>query len=212
MDDDTITREVFASFAEHLVPEAFATPTRAYRVTYETAGPMGTGGPESRTRFDRWVDARIEDALAASWPHDRPLVVAFTSDGQLLRRYDENGCGHLDCVVGYVRQEVMAIETPWVFGAALPRPQPFWEVVLDEDGNQIDEVLSPASTSKWTAIWYAEARGGGVANTVAGYLHLDGEDITSTGPLEVRATGATREFHRMLYRHPARRFHPLRRR
>ena len=124
MDDDTITREVFASFAQHLVPEAFATPTRAYRVTYETVGPMGTGGPEPRTRFDRWVDVRIEDALAASWPHDRPLVVAFISDGGLLRRYDENGCGHLDCVVSIVRDEVAATDTPWVFGAVLPRPQP----------------------------------------------------------------------------------------
>lgn len=212
MDDDTITREIFESFAEHLVPEAFAAPTRAYRVTHETAGPMVTGGSDPRTRFDRWIDARIEDALAASWPHDRPLVVAFTSDGQLLRRYDENGCGHLDCVVGLVQQEVAAIDTPWVFGAALPRPQPSWEIVLDEGGSEIDEVLRPPSTSRWTATWYAEARGGGVADTLAGYLHLDGEDITAAGRLHVRATAATRGFHRMLYRHPARRLHPLRRR
>ncbi len=211
MDDDTITREVFASFADHLVPEAFATPTRAHRVTHETAGPMDTGGPEPRTRFDRWVEDRIEDALAASWPHDRPLIVAFTSDGQLLRRYDENGCGHLDCVVSLVRIEVAAIDTPWVFAAALPRPQPYWEVVYDEDGSEIDEVLRSPSSREWTATWYAEARGGGVADTLAGYLHLDGEEVTSTGPLDVRATAVTRGFHRILYRHPARRLHPLRR-
>lgn len=211
MDDDTIQHEVFASFAEHLVPEAFATPTRAHRVTRETSGPAPADGAQARARFDRWIDARIEDALAASWPHDRPLVVAFTSDGQLLRRYDENGCGHLDCVVGLVQQEVAAIDTPWVFGADLPRPQPWWEMVLDEDDNEI-QVLRPPSSSRWTATWYAEARGGGVADTFAGELHLDAEEVTSTGPLHARATAATREFHRMLYRHPARRLHPLRRR
>jgi hypothetical protein len=212
MDDDAITREIFASFAEHLVPEAFATPTRAHRVTHETAGPMGTGGPESRIRFDRWIAARIEDALAASWPHDRPLIVAFTSDGRLLRRYDEDGCGHLDCVVAVVRNEVAAIETPWVFGAALPRPQPYWEMLFDEDGSEVGEVLRPPTSSEWTATWYAEGRGGGVAETLAGYLHLDAEEVTSTGPLHARATATTCAFHRRLYRHPARRLHPLRRR
>jgi hypothetical protein len=220
VDDDTIQHQLFASFAEHLVPEAFATPTRAYRVTREASGPAPTDGAQAgaqaraqaRARFDRWVDARIVDALAASWPHDRPLVVAFTSDGQLLRRYDENGCGHLDCVVGLVQREVAAIDTPWVFGAALPRPQPFLEMLFDEDDNELGEVLRQPPTSTWTATWYAEARGGGVADSRAGFLHLDAEEVTSAGTLHVRATGATREFHRMLYRHPARRLHPLRRR
>jgi len=212
MDDDTIQHEIFARFAEHLVPEAFATPTRAHRVTYEADGPRHAEGVTPRARFDRWIDARIEDALAASWPHDRPLVVAFTSDGELLRRYDENGCGHLDCVVGLVQREVADIATPWVFGASLPRPQPYLEMVYDEDGNEAGEILRPPPGSEWTAIWYAEARGGGVADTFAGYLHLDGEEVTAAGPLHVRAMTATREFHRMLFRHPARRLHPLRRR
>ena len=214
MDDDTLRHEIFASFAEHLVPEAFATPTRAHRVFRETSGPVHAdrtpARAQARVRFDRWIDARIADALAAAWPHDRPLVVAFTSDGHLLRRYDENGCGHLDCVVALVQREVAAIDTPWVFGADLPRPQPWWDMEFDEDGNET-QVLRPASTTSWTATWYAEARGGGVADTFAGYLHLDGEEVTSAGPLHVRATAATREFHRMLYRHPARRLHPLRR-
>ena len=212
VDDDTLQHEVFASFAEHLVPEAFASPTRAYRVTLETTGPAPADRAQARARFHRWIDDRIEDALAASWPHDRPLVVAYTSDGHLLRRYDENGCGHLDCVVDLVQTEVAAIDTPWVFGAALPRPQPFLEMMYDEDGNEVAEVLRQPSTSCWTATWYAEARGRGVADTFAGELHLDTQVVTSAGPLHVRATAATREFHRMLYRHPARRLHPLRRR
>ena len=216
MDDDTLRHEIFASFAEHLVPEAFATPTRAHRVFRETSGPApadaGWAPAQARARFDRWIDARIADALAASWPHDRPLVVAFTSDGHLLRRYDENGCGHLDCVVALVQREVVAIDTPWVFGAALPRPQPWWDIVEDEDGNEVEQVLRPPSTTNWTATWYAEARGGGVAATYAGCLDLDGEEVISAAALPVRARAETREFHRMLYRHPARRLHPLRRR
>ncbi len=212
VDDDTIQHQIFATFAEHLVPEAFATPTRAHRVSLETSGPAPADRARARARFDRWVDDRIEDALEASWPHDRPLVVAFTSDGHLLRRYDENGCGHLDCVVGLVQREVAAIETPWVFGATLPRPQPFLEMLYDEDGNEVAEVLRQPSTTSWTATWYAEARGGGVAESGAGQLHLDAEMVISAGPLHVRATAVTRGFHRMLYRHPARRLHPLRRR
>lgn len=212
VDDDTIKDQIFSSFAEHLVPEAFATPTRAYRVTYETAAPAPADRAQARARFGRWIDDRIEDALAASWPHDRPLVVAFTSDGDLLRRYDENGCGHLDCVVGLVQREVAAIDAPWVFGADLPRPQPWWEMVYDEDGNEVTEVLRQPTVTRWTATWYAEARGRGVADTLAGYLHLDAEEATSTGALHPRATTVTREFHRMLYCHPSRRLHPLRRR
>ncbi len=111
VDDDTIQHEVFASFAHHLVPEAFTTPTRADRVTLETTGPAPADRAQARARFDRWIDDRIEDALAASWLHDRPLVVAHTSDGHLLRRYDENGCGHLDCVVELVQTEVAEVLT-----------------------------------------------------------------------------------------------------
>ena len=191
---------------------ALAAPRNGTRVTRETLRPGYADVAQARSRFDRWIDARIEDALAASWPHDRPLVVAYTSDGQLLRRYDENGCGHLECVVGLVQQELAAIDTPWVFGAALPRPQPFWEIVYDEDGNEIDELLRAPSSSRWAATWYAEARGGGVADTLAGYVHLEHEEVTAAGPLHVRATTATRGFHRILYRHQARRHHPLRRR
>ena len=129
-----------------------------------------------------------------------------------FRPLPRGAASHLACVVGLVQREVAAIGTPWLFGAILPQPQPFWELVFDEDDVEVDEVLRPPSSSLWTAIWYAEARGGGVADTVAGYVHLDGEEVTAAGPLHVRARTETREFHRMLYRHPARRLHPLRRR
>ena len=58
MDDDTIRYEVFASFAEHLVPEAWATPTRAHRVTLETSGPVSTDWVHARDRVDSWTATR----------------------------------------------------------------------------------------------------------------------------------------------------------
>jgi hypothetical protein len=210
--DDTILHELFATFAEHLIPEAFGAPTRAYRVTLDDLGLTSTADEPGGARFDRWVAARIDDALAAAWPHDWPLAVAFTSDGQLLRRYDEPGCGHVRCVAAVVRDEVAAIATPWLFGAALPRPQPYWEVLQDDDGNELDEVLRPAPITTWTATWYAEARGRGVAATAAGTVELHGERIVGGSPLHVRTTDATRTFNDVLLGHPARRRHQVRRR
>ncbi len=117
-------------------------------MTRDASGPVETDRADARLRFDRWIDARIEDALVATWSHDKPLTVAYTSDGQLIHRYDENGCGHLGCMVALVQKEVATIDTPWVFGAALPRPQPRWEVIHDDNGNEVDEVLVPPSTRR----------------------------------------------------------------
>ena len=116
--------------------------------------------------FDRWLEARIEDALAATWPHDRPLAVAYVSDGRLLRRYDEPGCGHLDCLTGVVHDDTVAIDTPWLLACYLPRPQPTLETVFDEVTGIGEEVLVPPGHSDWEAWWYAEARGRGVATAL----------------------------------------------
>ena len=156
MEDDAVLDRIRTSFADHRIPEAFMAPTRTHRVWLETAGPVPARGAPARARFDQWADERIEDALDAWWPHGRPRIVAFTSDGYLLRRYDEPGCDHLQCVVGLVQRDV--------------------------------------------------------ADTYAGYLCLDGEEVTASGAMDVRATLTTRGFDRMLYRHPSRRLHPLRRR
>jgi predicted nucleic acid-binding protein len=53
VDDDTIRHEIFTRYAEHLVPEAFVTPTRAFRVSVQDAGPVHAGGAQARARFDR---------------------------------------------------------------------------------------------------------------------------------------------------------------
>lgn len=212
MDEETFRDAVIADFVEHLVPEAFQRPTRAYRVTIERDDlrlPARDGYDEAR--FEDWVEDRLADALQASWPHDRPLVVAYTSDGRVLRRYEESGCGHLDCVVEVVRDEVVAIETPWVFGAWLPRPQPSWRVVED-DGNQIDEVLEPPAVRSWQVFWLAEARRRGLAARRMGVVEMDGEVPVRRWPTTWEVAGvASRAFDRMLYQHPARRRHPIRR-
>lgn len=210
MSEDPVVLAVFAEFAEHAVPEAFESPTRARRVALEPPDVRGRRG-QGVARFGAWVDARIVDALAATWPHDRPLVVAYTSDGRVLRRYDENGCGHHRCVTGLVCRELVDVAEPWVFGADLPRPQPYWDLVTDADGNEVDEVLRQPTETRWRMTWYAEGRSPGVGTTLAGVVEMDGEQEVGRWSLAPRS-GITREFHRMLSRHPSRRRYPLRRR
>ena len=195
---------VLSDFAEHLIPEAFEAPTRARRVYREQA----RFGPED---FDAWIEQRVAEALTVRWPlGDPPGIVAYLTDGRLRWCFDDCGCGYLECVTGVMGDEALGVSEPWVFGAVLPRPEGRWELVHDEDGNELDEVWREPTTSVWPAVWYAEARGRGVAATRAGFLQLDGEQVRSHTDLEVRATPATRQLHRVLFRHPARKRHPLR--
>jgi hypothetical protein len=209
--DDPTIDAILADFADHLVPEAFVTRTRAHRVWLEpvdlTAADLDGGGT---LWFGQWVEDRIVDALEAAWPHDRPLAVAFTSDGHLLRRYDECGCSDRYCGWWPAGREAAAIGTPWVFAADLPRPQPRWRVRYDDDGDEVDEVLVAPTETRWTMTWYAEARGRGAVASRAGVLEMDGEVVVGSARIPVRASAITREFHRMLFRHPARKRHPLR--
>lgn len=208
--DDPVLDAALAEFADHLVPEAFELPTRAHRVSLEPFDLRALAvDPDADGWFAWWVEERIHDALDASWPHDRPLAVAFTSDGYLLRRYDECGCGYRDCATGAASAEVGWTETPWVFVADLPRPRPTWQVVTDEDGDEVDEVLVDPVSRRWGLTWFAEARGRGVARTRAGVVTLLGEQVESVRPLAVRGSPITREFHRLLFRHPARKRYPL---
>jgi hypothetical protein len=157
--DDPALDAMLADFADHLVPEAFATPTLAHRVALEPVELTGLADDgDALLWFDRWVEARIVDALEGSWPHDPPLTVVYVSDGHLLRRYEECGCGYLDCATNPARDEVAALATPWVFAAHLPRPRPTWQVVTNEHGAELDEVLVASAEIRWTVVWYAEAR------------------------------------------------------
>lgn len=194
-----------SDFADHLIPEAFEAPTRARRVHREQPH-FGREG------FDDWVADRVAEALAARWPTgDAPGVVAYLSDGRLRWTFDDCGCGYLECVTTVISDEAVGVTQPWVFAAVLPRPEGRWEAIEDEFGDELDEVWREPVTSVWPAVWYAEARGRGVADTRAGFLQLDGEEVRSHTGLQVTATPATRQLHRVLFRHPARRAHPLRR-
>lgn len=66
VDDDTIQHEATPMFAEHLVPEAFATATLAQRVSRETQDPVHTDRTQARTLFGSLIDAGIEDPFAGS--------------------------------------------------------------------------------------------------------------------------------------------------
>jgi hypothetical protein len=194
-----------SDFVEHLIPEAFETPTRARRVHREQPH-YGDDG------FGSWVADRVAEALAARWPTgDPPGVVAYLSDGRLRWTYDDCGCGYLECVTTVIGDEAVGVTEPWIFGAVLPRPDGRWETIEDELGHELDEVWQEPVTSVWPAVWYAEARGRGAADTRAGFLQLDGEEVRSHTDLDVAATPATRQLHRVLFRHPSRRAHPLRR-
>ena len=116
------------------------------------------------------------------------------------------------CPTGLVRRELEDVAEPWVFGADLPRPQPYWDLVTDADGNEVDEVLRHPSETRWRMTWYAEARGPGVSTNDAGVLDMDGEQAVDRWRIAPRGAGIVHEFRRMLIRHPARRRYPLRRR
>lgn len=205
MDAEMIPDQALADFADHLVPEAFERFTAAGRVRLEEprSGPDG---------FDDWIEQRLAEALDWRWPRgDAPLVVAFLSDGRLRWCFDDGGCGPLEAVRALVGIEAATIARPWLLAAVLPRPTGHGEVATDEDGSGSGEVWRASSETRWRAGWYAEARGRGVAATRAGLVDLVGERPTARHEIEVTATEATRQLHRTLYRHPARRRHPLRR-
>jgi hypothetical protein len=203
---DMVPDAVLEEFAEALVPEAFERPTRAVRVRLEEHGP----GADA---FDAWAVDRLAEALTATWPSGgHPSTVGALSDGRLCWWYDDGGCGFMEGVTGAMGHEVWDIDEPWLFGAVLARPEGRWEVLYDEDGSEVDEVWREPTRTDWRAAWYAEGRGRGAATRQAGLLRLDAEVIVEHRPLEVRDTRATNELHRVLYRHPARKRHPLRRR
>lgn len=208
MSDDPILDSFFARFAEHLIPEAFGRPTSADRVELEPDGLTAADPP----RFEAWLEGRLHEALTAAWPVEHPRAVVFLSDGVLCWRYEECGCGYLDCALRPAAEEAVAVDTPWVLGAWLPRPLPRWEPVLDQDGNELHEILVGPEDRRWLATWYAEGRGRGVATSRAGVISLDGEVATWCHEVPPRETPAGRQLHRILLRHPARRRHPLRRR
>lgn len=203
-DPDAVLDDIIA----HLVPEAFDRPTCAERVAREPVVLVDLPRRDAPAVFERWVDDRLLEALERG-AYASPLTVVTTSDGHLLRRYVDCGCGQVPCAVEAARSEVHDIAQPWVFAADLVRPAPVWETVRGDDG-QLEEVLTVPDDLTWYAPWFAEARGHGMVTTRAGVLALHGEVVVDTHRLPPRQHPVTRRFHRLLFRHPARRRFPLR--
>lgn len=196
---------VLADVVEHLVPEAFDLPTCAERVAREPVRLDHLPRELAWCAFERWVDDRLLEALERG-AYESPLTVVVTSDGVLLRRYVDCGCGQLACAVEAARSEVHRLEAPWVFGADLVRPAPL-SGELGADPNVADGDVGPGW---WLAPWFAEVRTDGLAATAAGVLRLEGEVVVDQVRCRPRQHPTTKAFHRVLYRHPARRRHPLR--
>ncbi len=202
-----IADRAITDFADHLVPEAFTRRHSAYRVEVVDRPPAG------RKAFDRWVGERITESLADRYAvggHPCGYVIVEDADG-VRWRWEREYCCQPEWLVDRVRREAHDLPQPWVFAVELPRPEPVWEV-YDPDLDAYVEAVEPRLlTTRWTAFWYAEARGRGVAAVQSGAVDLDGEDEVGRYRLRPDAW-LPKVFHRVLYAHPDRKRHPLRRR
>ena len=200
------------AFGQNLVPEAFSRRHTAHLVEHVDDVPQG---PDA---FETWRDQRLAAAIADRYPAGhRPvrMVIVEGSDG-IRWRWDDDPCCSADWLASRVCREARDVPEPWVFAIALPWPEPRFEVI-DPVTREHVELSEPMwLDTRWHATWYAEARGRGVALTRAGLIDLEYDPRTDHDTEHGRAplpvdVGEARAFHRVLYGHPARRQHPLRR-
>lgn len=209
-DDPALT-----AFAQQLIPEAFARRHTAYRV--ERVEPPLAAGLDG---FDRWVEQRLRDALLERYPNGyRPdRIVIVDGDDGIRWLWDGDASCPASRTVNGVRREARPIDDPWLFAIELPWPEPtlyYWD---DEYGQSVTLSRPAWLETIWRATWYAEARGRGVASVRAGTVVLDYDPYADHDtqllrwPVPVREDPVAARFHRILYGHPARKAHPLRRR
>lgn len=201
-----IDDRVITDFADHLVPEAFARRHTAHRVEV-VATPAGGAA------FRAWLGDRLVAALTERYPWGgRPvrLVEIEAADGTRWRWHGEP-CEEFDWLVSRIRREAADLVEPWLLAVDLPWPEPVRpEPEEDEDDPPAGTgPVEPPPDAPWTATWYAEARGRGVAQVLAGEIDLAGEQVVASRGRPPRQ-GLPGRFHRLLYRHPDRRHHPLR--
>lgn len=186
-------------WASQLTPEAFAVATTAFAVTPELEGLADEVAEEgAQARFAAWVDQRLDEAVVARGWTGHPSWIVFAADGRLRRRFDDCGCGRIECVLA-VADELRRIVTPWVVAVDLSRrPQ----------------ALSPLARSRlprrWYLDWYAEGRGRGVAARLAGFCQLRGGQVLQANTFTPEQLGEAGRFTDLLRGHPARRRHPIR--
>jgi hypothetical protein len=199
-----------AHFTDNLVPEAFARRHTAWLVEVHDNTRRGPAA------FQDWVDHLVPAMINGRYPAGhRPvrIIIVEGSDG-VRWRWDGDPCCQPSWLVDRVRDESRAIPDPWVFAIELPWAEPVY-ATRDEWGEWVESAEPHWVDTTWQATWYAEARGRGVARTVAGAVGLDYDPATGWDrvlwheDLSVRAP-LPRVFHRILYGHPSRRDHPLR--
>lgn len=201
-------------FAEELIPEAFARRHTAFRVHRVDAPLSGEPG------FAQFIEERLRYTLTHQCEcgiFPARMVVVEGGDDVAWYWDDDVGCP-VSWTIERVRREARPIPEPWLFAIELLRPEPVVSWEEQPDGDLLALPNPSWEDLIWPAIWYAEARGRGMAHTEAGIVRLEHVPLEGVdrvlGRLPIPPAGdlMTRDFHRILYAHPARKAHPLRRR
>lgn len=183
-----------ADFAAHLVPEAFSTPSSAYRVEVLPQ-------PNRRGALAEWIDRCRHDAVRARYPFGgSPRGVVFVQRRSERWRWDQEPCCELEWLTSRVNREVAEFPAPWVYVCSLSGRDT--AVATAGDGADLAAIT-------WQLPWFAEARSPQVARVYTGMYELCGEEIVGQAPLPER-TRFERAARRVLVRHPSRREHRLR--
>ncbi|HSK23786.1 MAG TPA: hypothetical protein VK906_11445 [Egicoccus sp.] len=186
-------------WASRLTPEAFAVATSAFVVAPELDGLADEViEQDAAARFGAWVDQRLDEAVVAQGWSGPPAWLVFAGDGNVLRRYDDCGCGRIECVLE-VADELRGLTTPWLLAADLSRRP-----------SEISPLARSRLPRRWYLDWYAEARGRGVAARLAGFLQMRGEHVMQSSTFTPEQLGVAGRFADLLRGHPARRRHPIR--
>jgi hypothetical protein len=200
-DLDAQRLQAIRDFADRLIPEAFERSYSAYDI--RVVDPPGA--------FDDWINQRIHDALTYEYPSGgRPTGMIIVERHGLRATWHGctyPGCG-LDVESRKAREEVAHFDQPWVFAIDTWGPDELWREVEHPDGT-IDEVLTYPRPG-WTAPWYAEARGRGLAQIETGVIQMHMWERVGTADLHP-GTVFERHARRVLHGHPDRRRHRLRR-
>jgi len=201
-DLDSGQLEAINSFANRLIPEAFERKYSAYDISLVTDLPGS---------FDGWVEQRIDFALGFEYPFGgRPTGMIQVESGDLRGTW--HGCTYRGCRLSAecerAQREVTHFDQPWMFAIDTWGPQEVWDEIEDEETGTLDQVLTYPSP-QWSAPWYAEARGRGVARLASGIVLMDMWQAIGRGPLPT-GTEFERHARRVLFRHPDRRRHRLR--
>jgi hypothetical protein len=184
-----------ADFVAHLVPEAFAISSSAYRTELIERTVDGAG-------LARWVTQCRGDAVAAAYPFGGwPSGIVFVQSGDARWRWDQEPCEELEWMTGRINDEIAGLRDPWVFVCSLRS--------RDHAAEAAGGAPSHPGQVTWRVPWYAEARSRGVARVLSGIDEVVGDKVNSTSPMG-DAPHFVRGAKRVLRGHPSRRAYRFR--